>query len=91
MSAFDPLLAISQLRDAAEQRLVDSETPMFPSSVTVGDVTVTLHADGTATGDVAAFRAALAQQIGCNTPEAYLLWTIAAQLRAPKEPRREQC
>lgn len=56
---------------------------MFPNSVTVGDATITIKADGTWEGDKDAFLKALSEAKGDHSPLAMVIvWLVAnAMLR----------
>jgi hypothetical protein len=61
-----------------------AERPVFPCTVAVNDATITLQADGTVSGDVAAFCSTVfaMTSFGGSNPYALQLWVVATLLRA---------
>jgi hypothetical protein len=61
-------------------------SPMFPSTVTVGTASIKLHADGTFSGDGAAFVAAIAEAKRDHTGTVMpILWLLANAIRSGGE------
>jgi hypothetical protein len=72
-----------------ENTMTLSVAPMFPSEVRANGVCVMLYADGTWSGDRAAFVAAVAEMRQTGEPVSMpLLWLVVASLKA--ENKRDQ-
>ena len=60
---------------------INDSKPVFPATLQIGNVTVLLNADGTATGDGKAFREALSQMKGyMDRGSLIAAWAIARTL-----------
>lgn len=65
-----------------------SVPPMFPSNVSIGGVSITLHADGSWSGDGEAFLTALKDaKMDGTVITMPLLWFIANAIRNTKQMR----